>query len=305
MIYKSSTQSLVGSLSLRAHVVAGWMDRRERPSVSSAQVNKQTLRDQVTHILRESILSGEFEPGQRLSEPELAKRLNVSLTPVREALGSLAATGLVVRSGRQGTHVRSLRSRDVENLIAVREALEVLAVRQSIPHLTPEDDARLQRILDDQAKATELAATNPTRAVPQLAQLNEDFHQLILQRTGNEWLVAMLASIQELLVFARARLRMNATLERRVQSLEEHRHIAAGLARRDPEAAVRRMSEHLDHLKQHVLALAPPAAGADQGSAHPDASGRSVVGRRSDRSEPDRSTPNGEKRRGSRVATKR
>ena len=84
--------------------------------MSAAPVTRQTLREQVLRILREEILTGVFEPGERLSEPELAKRLDVSLTPVREALGDLAASGLVVRNGRQGTHVRRIGVRDAVNL---------------------------------------------------------------------------------------------------------------------------------------------------------------------------------------------
>lgn len=231
--------------------------RRKEDDLSTASVNKQTIRDQVFQILRTAILSGELEPGQRLSEPELAKQLNVSLTPVREALGSLAGSGLIERNGRRGTHVRKLRATDLDNLLSVREVLEVLAVRQAVPNLTEEDDSQLLRLLEAQRSATALAKTSPAQARAQLSALNEEFHQLILVRTGNEWLTNLLTSIQDLLVFARARLRMNATLQRRQDSLEEHRRITEALLRRDAEAAVRHMSEHLSHLKEHVVALAP------------------------------------------------
>jgi DNA-binding GntR family transcriptional regulator len=237
-----------------------WPDRSGGPwegaSVSGASVNRQSLSDQVAQILRGAILAGEYRAGQRLSEPELAKRLNVSLTPVREALGTLAGTGLVVRSGRQGTHVRELDVRDVENLLSVREALEAVAVRQCIGNLTSADATRLEAILTEQEEATTLARTDPAEALPQLAALNEEFHALILERTGNEWLATMLASIHDLLVFARARLRSHATPERRQQSLDEHRRIAAALIGGDADTAVRCMSEHLHHLKRHVIALA-------------------------------------------------
>ncbi|MEX2534784.1 MAG: GntR family transcriptional regulator [Trueperaceae bacterium] len=220
-------------------------------------VEKRTLGDQVAQILREGILTGEFEPGQRLSEPDLANRLNVSLTPVREALGTLAATGLIVRNGRQGTHVRKLDVEDIENLLAVRETLEVLAVRQSIPNLTEEDDGHMQYLVAEQTKATERVKVDLHSALPRLSALNDEFHELILARTRNEWLINMLASIQDLLVFSRSRLRFNATLERRQASLAEHRGIAQALVRRDSDGAARRMSEHVRHLKEHVIALVP------------------------------------------------
>lgn len=226
---------------------------------SADQVNKQTLGDQVTRMLREGILFGEFEPGERLSEPELAKRFGVSLTPVREALGALAATGLVVRGGRRGTHVRRLTVRDVDNLLSAREALEVLAVRQAVPHVTKADVQSFEQILDAQEQATVQARDEPANALPRLASLNEAFHRLILGRTENEWLASLLGSIDDLVVFARMRLRMQATLERRRESLDEHRRIVRAIADGDVEAAAARMSEHVDRLKAHVLSLAAPS----------------------------------------------
>lgn len=217
-------------------------------------MNRQTLRDQVVDLLREAILTGSYQPGQRLSEPEVAKQLDVSLTPVREALGSLAASGLVVRNGRQGTHVRALEVHDIHNLFAVRESLECLAVRQAAHNLTREDFSRFDAILERQAESNDLVASARARATRRLAELNEDFHGLILRRSGNEWLESMLASIGDLLVFARVQLRESAPIERRVQNLEEHRRIADALRAGDPNTAVAVMTEHLRHLEEHVIA---------------------------------------------------
>src|SRR5690606_27799587 len=145
----------------------------------------------------DEILNGTFQPGERLSEPELAKRLDVSLTPVREALGDLAASGLVVRNGRQGTHVRRLGKQDVVNLLAVRRSLGMLAVRQAVPELTAADDALIERLVTEQIAATELTTTDHDAATHALRRLNEEFHQLILLRTSNQWLIDIFASIQD------------------------------------------------------------------------------------------------------------
>lgn len=220
------------------------------------RLSKETLGEQVTRVLREAILFGEFAPGERLSEPDLAKRFDVSLTPVREALGTLAGTGLVVRGGRRGTHVRRLDVSDVENLVSVREALDVLAVRQAVDRFTDDDFARFARILDDQERETQRAGEGAADAIQKLASLNDEFHRLILHRSQNPWLSTMLESIDDLLVFARARLRLQANLERRRESLEEHRRIVQAIADSDPDAAAARMSEHVRNLKLHVLSLA-------------------------------------------------
>ena len=178
----------------------------------------------------------------------------MSLTPVREALNSLAGGGLVVRNGRQGTHVRALGVQDIRNLFALRESLERLAVKQAAAHLTEHDHAKLATILERQAEANELLKTSKVRATKRLAQLNEDFHGLILERANNEWVETMLGSIGDLLVFARVQLRETAPWERRVQSLDEHSRIAAALRSKNAELAERIMAEHLRHLEEHVIA---------------------------------------------------
>lgn len=219
----------------------------------TATVNRQTLRDQVVDLLREAILTGVYEPGQRLLEPEVAKRFGVSLTPVREALNSLAASGLVVRSGRLGTHVRSLSADNVKNLFAVREALECLAVKQATHQLTSRDHELIESNLDHQAQANDLLETSRVQATKRLADLNDEFHGIILDRASNEWAKDMIGSIGDLLVFARIRLRETAPWERRAQSLDEHRRIADALKARDADLAVQVMSEHLKHLEEHVI----------------------------------------------------
>jgi DNA-binding GntR family transcriptional regulator len=221
----------------------------------AAPVTRQTLREQVLRILREDILNGAFQPGERLSEPELAKRLDVSLTPVREALGDLAASGLVVRNGRLGTHVRKIGVQDAVNLLAVRKSLEILAVRQAVTNLTTADDATIKRIVREQASATDRTKAAPETAIPVLGQLNEDFHQLILARTNNQWLISMLASIQDLLLFVRTELRKSTSVKRRRESLAEHRQIAEALLARDADAAGAAMGQHVANLEGHVVQL--------------------------------------------------
>jgi len=233
----------------------------------AAPVTRQTLREQVLRILREEILHGVFQPGERLSEPELAKRLDVSLTPVREALGDLAASGLVVRNGRHGTHVRRIGVQDAVNLLAVRRALEMLAVRQAVANLTAADDATIKRLVKEQTSATDRTKVDPETAIPVLGRLNEEFHQLILRRTGNQWLINMLASIQDLLLFVRSELRKSTSVKRRRESLAEHRQIADALLARDADAAAAAMGRHVDNLEVHVVLLlqkleASPTAGA-------------------------------------------
>lgn len=233
--------------------------------MSATPVTRQTLREQVVRIVRDEILTGALEQGERLSEPGLAKRLDVSLTPVREALSDLAASGLVVRNGRHGTFVRQIGVQDARNLLAVRKSLETLAVTQAVPRLSPTDDAIIRRLVSEQTSATELAQSDPDAATPLLGELNERFHYLVLERSGNEWLESMLTSIQDLLLFVRTELRRRASVARRRESLAEHRRIAEALLARDSDAAAVAMAEHVDRLEQGVVALLTEHESASSG----------------------------------------
>lgn len=257
----------------------------------TSSVTNRTLRDQIADVLRQAILFGEFAPGQRLMESELAQRFQVSLTPVREALNSLAGAGLVERHGRQGTRVRSLDISDVENLLSVRESLEVLAVRQAAPNVTSEDERRFAAILRQQAEATEQVAANPEGSIPKLVALNDEFHELILVRSNNPWLGSMLTSIQDLLIFARAGLRAKATLTRRRESLREHRRLARALIDGDADTAAAVMSEHVRRTKEHIISLATARASGE--------STREATARTSGGSQ---ASPNGEARGGGSAA---
>lgn len=250
--------------------------------MATSSVTNRTLRDQIADVLRQAILFGEFAPGERLMESELAQRFHVSLTPVREALNSLAGAGLVERHGRQGTRVRSLDIADVENLLSVRESLEVLAVRQAAPNITREDEGRFAAILRQQADVTERVADDPETAIPTLVALNDEFHELILVRADNPWLASMLTSIQDLLIFARAGLRARATLARRRESLREHRRLARALAEGDADVAAAVMSEHVRKTKEHIITLtdarASDESSADASSPKPGRAGVSPNG---------------------------
>src|SRR5690606_18847734 len=120
---------------------------------------------------------------------------------------------------------------------------------------TEADDATLKRLMRDQAIATDRTKADPEDAIPVLGRLNEEFHQLILRRTGNQWLITMLASIQDLLLFVRTELRKSTSVKRRRESLAEHRLIAEALLARDADAAAAAMGRHVDNLEGHVILL--------------------------------------------------
>ncbi|CAG2129139.1 putative HTH-type transcriptional regulator YdfH [compost metagenome] len=101
----------------------------------------------VVPALREAIVEGVLSPGSRLSEVQIAKQLNVSRTPMREAFVQLEREGLVTILPRVGAHVRTVTRRDVEEIYTVRAALECLAVQEAAARITPLGAAQLDDVL--------------------------------------------------------------------------------------------------------------------------------------------------------------
>ena len=93
------------------------------------------LRDVVFNTLRQAILRGELQPGERLMEIQLAQRLGVSRTPVREAIRKLELEGLVLMIPRRGAEVAEITRQDLEDVLEVRAALEELAVKIGRAHV--------------------------------------------------------------------------------------------------------------------------------------------------------------------------
>ena len=96
------------------------------------------LRDVVFQTLREAILRGDLKPGERLMELHLASKLGVSRTPIREAIHMLQQEGLVVTVPRRGAEVAKMTEKDMEDVLLIREALEILAVQLACDNITEE-----------------------------------------------------------------------------------------------------------------------------------------------------------------------
>lgn len=106
------------------------------------------IRTQVYNAIKENICGGRYEPGQRLNEVELARSLNVSRSPVREALRRLAADGLVVELPNRGVFVREFTPQDIQEIFDVRVLLESYCIQRSVQFMTTEHKQELMRCLD-------------------------------------------------------------------------------------------------------------------------------------------------------------
>jgi DNA-binding GntR family transcriptional regulator len=210
-------------------------------------VENLTLWQRVYDHLREEILGGRLQPGTELQEVGLSEQLGVSRGPIREAIGRLAAEGLVTVRPRRGALVRSLSKDEFLEAYQVREALEWMAVRLAVPRLREEDLAALQRLVDGME---EHAARDE---VEEFFDVNAAFHSYLVALSGNERLQETYGHLLGQIGRYRMRsLRLRGNLQR---SVNEHRAILRAARRGDPDRAAHLMAEHIRIPQRRLQAL--------------------------------------------------
>lgn len=198
---------------------------------------------EVTRDIREGIAEGRYPGGFRLNEAEMAARLGVSRTPVRNALSVLAAEGLLDYTPNAGYTVHRFTVGDIEEIFRVRIELESLAARLAAENgLDPAQDAAMRESLERTAELVGRSCWN-TRIREAFLPLNRSFHAAVREAARNAFLVAMIHKTNEVPLFDLIRWRrFDAELLR--QSLDEHRELFDALSRRQPERAARIQAEH-------------------------------------------------------------
>jgi DNA-binding GntR family transcriptional regulator len=204
--------------------------------------------DAVYDALKASIVDGELAPGVRLREEEIAERLGVSRTPVREALGRLEVEGLLEAGPNRGLAVARLDQQQIAELHAVREVLDGTAARLAAQHAS-EGDLRLLADLLERFRAEVESGVDP-RA---LRRLNAQFHRTIHRAARNRYLLGALGSLNDTLALAGATL---YTVPGRARTaLADHARILDALVRRDPTAAEEAARQHVRSAGDLWLAL--------------------------------------------------
>src|SRR3990167_3248632 len=198
------------------------------------------LAEGVYRRIRRSIIRGEFPFGSSLSETELARRLEVSKTPVREALRRLAQEGLVLTTPHKGAVVASLTVEDLEEIYLMRSRLESRAARFAAERLTPEDAKALAAVVEELELQTSAADTDAIR------QLNIKLHQLIWQASHTTRLTQVLMNLQDYVEMSRSALLWQPRGAEVL--LEEHTSIVRAVLDRDSQRAEQKVVRHIAHL---------------------------------------------------------
>ncbi len=202
------------------------------------------LRDVVFHTLREAILKGELKPGERLMELQLAAKLGVSRTPIREAIRMLELEGLAVTVPRKGAQVAKMTEKDLEDVLQIRRALDELAVSLACDNMTEDILEQLHEALLRFAESTRMGN------VKQIAQTDMAFHEVIYQAADNPKLVSLLNNLREQMY----RYRVEYLKKDDVYPvlIEEHEKIYEGLKRKDKETVVRIVGNHVVNQEMKV-----------------------------------------------------
>lgn len=205
-----------------------------------------SLTSRAYEALRAAITSRGLPPGQKLSVPALARQLNVSRTPVKEALVRLEQEGLVATIPHRGPFVAFLGADDVREIYEVREVLEGLVAALAATRADGARRAALRRLLAEQARA--LRAND----LDAIMRFDMAFHRELRSLAGNRRLATLLQTLQDQvrMVFA-----TSITIPgRRQRAVAEHRKILAAVEARDPRAAERAAREHIRRVRDAVLA---------------------------------------------------
>ncbi len=221
---------------------------QNRDSHSKLQrVQVRSMTDRAYEAIRDAIIEGEFQPGERLSEERLGEQLGVSKTPVHDALMRLEAEGLVDITPYIGASVVHLSPQDITEIYDVRETLERLAIRLAIGH---DDAAQLGQL--DEELASFSRPLKPTE-FNQYFDVDHRLHSSIAEMSGNTRLARFLGMLRNQSHAARF---LSSRLPGRTdRSIEEHREIIAAILAGDSDRAERAMQVHLSGSRKAAMKI--------------------------------------------------
>lgn len=198
-----------------------------------------SLTDEIADIIRDRILKGEYEIGEKIKENQIATELRVSRTPIREAFKQLENEGLIDYVPNRGCFAKGFTKQDVDDIYAVREALERLAVERAVERITPDELAALEEEWDLMEFYVKKKDSQ------KVLELNSSFHNIIYASTRSRFLAQVLRSYKTYIDKTRKSVFNDESYLDAI--LEEHRAILDAIKEKNMEKAVRAVSAHLEY----------------------------------------------------------
>jgi len=200
----------------------------------------------VVDILRNAIIEGEFEPGERLNETAIASRLGISRSPVREAIKLLESENLVQTFNLRGSFVKDLSVKEIEDLYVVLSFINEPAIRIAAERMDSKRENDLKALINQMRKAYEVDDIEKKRLSARR------FHRFIIEATGND----LLLKIHDSLRFQEEKFRyyaLKAGLDAHAEGHSEHLAIADALLERDTDKAQANIKSHFEKARLRVL----------------------------------------------------
>lgn len=195
------------------------------------------LRDIVFQTLRNAIITGDLQPGERLMETQLAEKLGVSRTPIREAIRKLELEGLVVMVPRKGAQVAQFTEKDIQDVLEVRAALEALAAKLACKRMDDRAFLKLQLAIAEYSYAAK------NKDLETMIEKDVEFHDIICNATQNDKLIQLFNNLKEQVNRYRITYLKNVEDSETVEA--EHLAILEALKNKDEEVASDLASKHI------------------------------------------------------------
>lgn len=213
-----------------------------------AKIQQERVGDVVYEMLRQGILDQTFRPGERLQLDQMAAKLDVSITPVKDAINRLVQEGLVSVRARSGTFVSQLSMEDVAETLEIRYALESFAANAAVQRATDEDIQELtemvmqmaQPIADDRGRTSH-------------EQINLAFHARLVGLSGNHKLIRLYNDLNAHITMARIHYTSQAWRSRLEQEAREHNLILDALKRGDGPALAEALRVHISNAAHSLV----------------------------------------------------
>ncbi|MFZ5351244.1 MAG: GntR family transcriptional regulator [Bacillota bacterium] len=210
------------------------------------------LREVVFESIRNAIISGTLKPGERLMEVQMAERLGVSRTPIREAIRKLELEGLVVMLPRKGAYVADLSIKDITDVLEIRAALEGLAAGLAA-----------MRISDEEIEDLETTAVRFHKAIENdnfevMIERDIEFHEIIFKATRNEKLIQLSNNLREQV--QRFREIYISKGNKSKELADEHYEIADAISKRDIDLAEKLARKHIENAENYILKMMDKSA---------------------------------------------
>lgn len=202
------------------------------------------LRDIVFQTLRNAIITGDLQPGERLMETQLAERLGVSRTPIREAIRKLELEGLVIMVPRKGAQVAQFTEKDIQDVLEVRAALEALAAKLACKRMDDRSFLKLQLAIAEYSYAAK------NKDLEAMIEKDVEFHDIICNATQNDKLIQLFTNLKEQVNRYRITYLKNIEDSETVEA--EHLAILEALKNKDEEVAGDLASKHI-HTQFHTI----------------------------------------------------